>query len=101
MKKLVLALTALAAFTGSAMAADLAPRYSKAPAPMPVAPSWTGFYIFGGAGGGIWDADSYQYNKDTFQINRSDLRLILGGWCSSIQDGMRHHGCRASSSRHR
>ena len=58
MKKLVLALTALAAFTGSAMAADLAPRYTKAPAPMMVAPSWTGFYIFGGAGGGLWAADS-------------------------------------------
>ena len=59
MKKLVLALTALAAFTGSAFAADLAARtYTKAPMPMPVAPNWTGFYIFGGAGGGVWDADS-------------------------------------------
>jgi outer membrane immunogenic protein len=58
MKKLVLALTALAAFTGSASAADLAARpYTKAPAPAPVY-SWTGFYIFGGAGGGLWDADS-------------------------------------------
>ena len=38
MKKLVIALTALAAFTGSALAADLAPRpYAKAPMPMPVA----------------------------------------------------------------
>jgi outer membrane immunogenic protein len=35
MKKLVLALTALAAFTGSASAADLAARpYTKAPAPI-------------------------------------------------------------------
>jgi outer membrane immunogenic protein len=59
MKKLLLALTAVAAFTGSAMAADLAPRpYAKAPMPMPVAPSWTGFYIFGGVGGGLWDADT-------------------------------------------
>jgi outer membrane immunogenic protein len=59
MKKLIIALSAVAAFTGSAMAADMAPRtYSKAPAPMAVAPSWTGFYIFGGAGGGLWNADS-------------------------------------------
>jgi outer membrane immunogenic protein len=58
MKKLLLALTAAAAFSGSAMAADMAPRtYTKAPAAM-VAPSWTGFYIFGGAGGGVWDASS-------------------------------------------
>ena len=58
MKNIVLALTAVAAFTGSAMAADMAPRtYSKAPPPVMVAPSWTGFYIFGGAGGGLWDAN--------------------------------------------
>ncbi len=57
MKKILLALTAVAAFSGSAVAADMAPRtYSKAPPPVVVAPSWTGFYIFGGAGGGIWDA---------------------------------------------
>jgi outer membrane immunogenic protein len=58
MKKLVLALAATAALTGSAFAADMAPRYSKAPAPLAVAPSWTGFYIFGGGGGGIWDANT-------------------------------------------
>jgi outer membrane immunogenic protein len=59
MKKLVIALTALAAFTGSAAAADLGARpYVKAPMAAP-APSWTGVYIFGGAGGGVWDADSH------------------------------------------
>jgi outer membrane immunogenic protein len=59
MKKLVLALTAVAAFAGSASAADLGARpYAKAPMAAPV-PSWTGFYIFGGAGGGVWDADSH------------------------------------------
>ncbi|MGA9952260.1 MAG: porin family protein, partial [Bradyrhizobium sp.] len=45
MKKLVLALTAVAAFTGSALAADLPARtYTKAPMmPEPVM-NWTGFY---------------------------------------------------------
>ena len=44
MKKLVIALTALAAFTGSASAADMGARpYAKAPAPVLAAPSWTGF----------------------------------------------------------
>ena len=58
MKKLVIALTALAAFTGSASAADLGARpYAKAPALWLPAPNWTGFYIFGGAGGGIWAAN--------------------------------------------
>jgi outer membrane immunogenic protein len=60
MKKILLALTAVAAFTGSASAADLAARpYTKAPAPVAAAYNWTGFYIFGGGGGGIWDADTH------------------------------------------
>jgi outer membrane immunogenic protein len=58
MKKFLLATTALAALTGSAFAADLPARtYTKAP-PVAVAPSWTGFYIFGGAGGGVWDSST-------------------------------------------
>src|SRR5205807_3392623 len=60
MKKFLLALVATAAFTGSASAADLAARpYTKAPAPMAPLYNWTGFYIFGGAGGGIWDASTF------------------------------------------
>jgi outer membrane immunogenic protein len=59
MKKLVLALTAVAAFTGSAFAADLPARtYSKSPVIVNPAPNWTGFYIFGGAGGGLWASDN-------------------------------------------
>jgi outer membrane immunogenic protein len=59
MKKLVLALTAVAAFTGSASAADLGARpYTKAPVAVAPAYNWTGFYIFGGGGGGLWNADS-------------------------------------------
>jgi outer membrane immunogenic protein len=57
MKKMVLALTAVAAMTGSASAADLAARPMKAAPMVAVAPSWTGFYIFGGGGGGVWDAN--------------------------------------------
>lgn len=58
MKKIALALAAVAGFAAPALAADMAPRtYSKAPMMAPVA-NWTGFYIFGGAGGGLWSADS-------------------------------------------
>jgi len=65
MKKLVLALSAVAAFTGSALAADLPARtYSKAPMMAPVY-NWTGFYIFGGVGGGLWDADTRVVNHTT------------------------------------
>jgi outer membrane immunogenic protein len=60
MKKFGLAVTVIAAFTGSAFAADLPARtYSKAPAMVAAAPSWTGFYIFGGGGYGMWNADSH------------------------------------------
>ena len=60
MKKLVIALTALAAFTGSATAADLAARpYTKAPPPMAPVYNWTGFYIFGGGGYGMFDSNTY------------------------------------------
>jgi len=66
MKKALLALTALAAFTGSAVAADLGARpYTKAPMAVAPAYNWTGFYIFGGAGGGVWDADTYSRNRVT------------------------------------
>src|ERR1700716_2724781 len=59
MKKLVLALTAAAAFTGSAIAADLPARtYSKAPAPVAYAPSWTGCYVGGGGGYGVWNQEN-------------------------------------------
>ena len=46
MKKFALGMVAAVAMTGSAFAADMAPRYAKAPAPIPVAIySWTGFYV--------------------------------------------------------
>jgi outer membrane immunogenic protein len=60
MKKLLLALSAVVAITGSANAADLAARpYTKAPAPIAPVYNWTGFYIFGGGGGGLWAADEH------------------------------------------
>jgi outer membrane immunogenic protein len=86
MKKL-LALSAVAAFSGSAMAADLPARYTKAPAPLAPLYSWTGFYVFGGAGGGLWAADS---NLETFPgavaIGR-DQRLGGSGWFGTVGIG--------------
>ena len=88
MKKLVIALTALAAFTGSALAADMAPRtYSKAPMPMPVAPSWTGFYIFGGFGGGLWAADSNVVTYPGLVPISRDQRLGGSGWYGTVGAG--------------
>src|SRR3979409_2154620 len=59
MKKLVLALSALATFTGSAIAADLPARTYKAPPPPAPVYNWTGFYIFGGGGFGMFDSSNF------------------------------------------
>src|SRR3954447_6605260 len=85
MKKLLLASVALLALTGAASAADLAARpYAKAPM-MPVAPSWTGFYIFGGAGGGIWDADSH---TNVLGVPATiDQRVGGDGWFGTVGVG--------------
>src|ERR1700732_3864141 len=64
MKKLVLALTAVAAFTGSAIAADL-PARTKAPVMVEPIQNWTGFYILCGARGGLWDADTRTVSTTT------------------------------------
>jgi outer membrane immunogenic protein len=57
MGKIILSLVALATAAGLASAADLP---AKAPMYQPPAPAynWTGFYFFGGAGGGVWDANN-------------------------------------------
>jgi outer membrane immunogenic protein len=85
MKKVLLALTAVAAMTASASAADLGARpYVKAPMPAPVA-NWTGFYIFGGAGGGIWDADSHT-NFVGVPVT-IDQRVGGDGWFGTVGAG--------------
>ena len=65
MKKfsLVLALSVIAVFSGSASGADMAPRiYSKAVAPAPIA-SWTGFYAGLNAGGAFDDVRSQRRER--------------------------------------
>jgi outer membrane immunogenic protein len=52
MKKIALGMLAFAAMTGSAVAADMAPRYTKAPVAAPVvAYNWSGCYLGGFVGG--------------------------------------------------
>jgi outer membrane immunogenic protein len=88
MKKILLALTAVAALTGTASAADLAARpYTKA-APIAVAPSWTGFYIFGGAGGGVWDADTgIQGTASGAPILGTNQKQGGDGWYGTVGAG--------------
>jgi len=88
MKKLIVALAAVAAFSTSASAADLAARpYSKAPAPIAAAYNWTGFYIFGGVGGGLWNADSNVNSTVGFGALTRDQRLGGSGWFGTVGVG--------------
>ena len=65
MKKIAITLTAMLALSGSAFAADMAPRYTKAPPPAPMAVyTWTGCYI-GGNVGGAWHHTSATENRLT------------------------------------
>jgi outer membrane immunogenic protein len=89
MKKLVLALAAVAAFSGSALAADLppAPAYSKAPVMVQPTWSWTGFYVFGGIGGGVWDADNTSVNTATGAATTLSQRMGGDGWFGTVGAG--------------
>jgi outer membrane immunogenic protein len=58
MKRLALAVIASAAFVGSASAADIAATNFKAlPPPVPVM-TWTGCYVGGGGGYGLWNQEN-------------------------------------------
>jgi outer membrane immunogenic protein len=85
MKKLTLAAAAIAALTGSAIAADL-PRKAPvvAPAPVPVA-TWTGCYIAGGVGYGMWNQDNQTFDAGVAQ----DFKHTDGGrgWLGRVGAG--------------
>jgi outer membrane immunogenic protein len=88
MKKVLLALTALAAVTGSASAADLGARpYAKAPVAVAPAYNWTGFYIFGGGGAGLWAADSNVQTAPGAVALTRDQRLGGSGWFGTVGIG--------------
>jgi outer membrane immunogenic protein len=89
MKKLVIALTALAAFTGSASAADLAARpYTKAPAavPTPVA-SWTGCYVGAGGGGAYSNNDHRTVDTATGVPITANTTTGARGWFGTVGAG--------------
>jgi outer membrane immunogenic protein len=89
MKKLALAVTALAALSGQALAADM-PMKAARPAPQPVAvANWTGCYISGGIGYGLWDQENtgYDYTGGT-RIRATDSWDTGGrGWLGRAQGG--------------
>jgi outer membrane immunogenic protein len=92
MKKLVVALSALAAFTGSALAADMAPRpYTKAPPPPVAVVNWTGCYLGGGGGYGMWNQENTRYTQDganSLRLQSSEMATAGGrGYFGTVQGG--------------
>jgi outer membrane immunogenic protein len=88
MKKLVLALTAAAAFTGSAVAADLPARaYTKAPPPPAPVANWTGCYIAGGGGYGWYNAETREVDPVTGAVRFNQGDTGGRGWLGQGQAG--------------
>jgi outer membrane immunogenic protein len=91
MKKLVIALAAVAAFTGSASAADLAARpYTKAPVAAPIA-SWTGCYVGGGIGSAMTNNDHRDVNTGVLgpagSAGGPNLTTGARGWFGTVGAG--------------
>jgi|SRR5262245_19330628 len=86
MKKTVLAIATFAALSGSAIAADL-PRKAPAvaPAPLPVA-TWTGCYLTGGVGYGMWNQDNHAFDPAT---GLAEVERTNGGrgWLGRVGGG--------------
>jgi outer membrane immunogenic protein len=87
MKKLLLAAVALVALaTGPAVAADLgrkAPAYIPPPAPPP--PTFTGCYVNGGGGYGLWNID--HFGRDEFGVQTSTVTSGGRGWLGRVGGG--------------
>jgi outer membrane immunogenic protein len=61
------------------------PLYTKAPAPVA---NWTGFYAFGGGGGGLWNADSNAVLAPPFGPETTrDQRFGGSGWFGTVGAG--------------
>lgn len=90
MKKLVLAL-AITTLAAPAFAADMAVKAAPRPAPIAYAPSWTGCYIGGGGGYGLWNQENTIY-ADPPQVRvRTQLTQTTTeggrGWFGTVQGG--------------
>jgi len=87
MKKLAIALTALAALTGSASAADLAARpYTKAAVAAPVA-SWTGCYVGAGGGGAYTNNDHNEFVTANGLVASPSVTTGARGWFGTVGAG--------------
>src|SRR5450759_3092032 len=88
MKKLAIAITAVAVFTGSAVAADM-PVKARYIAPVVNASNWTGCYVGAGGGYGMYNQDISNDTSSFSPVSSSGETLTLGGrgWFGTGQVG--------------
>ncbi|BEV46592.1 outer membrane protein [Afipia carboxidovorans] len=84
MKKILLGSVALIALGSAANAADLSARYTKAPVVAPVS-NWTGFYVSGGFGYGIMEADQHATTSGVASV--VDTRMGGRGYFGTVGIG--------------
>lgn len=83
-----MALTAVAAMTGTATAADLAARpYTKAPVAAAPVVNWTGCYVGAGGGGAMTNNDHNDYDTATGLAAGPNLTSGARGWFGTVQVG--------------
>jgi len=90
MKKLALTVTAaVAALTGQAVAADMAVKAVRPAAPVVAAVSWTGCYVGGGFGYGLFDQENTLYLDIPPARTRLSDTVDTGGrgWFGTVQGG--------------
>jgi len=87
MKKFVLAVAALVSASGSAFAADLAAPAYKAPPPAAPISSWTGCFIDGGVGYGLWKEDHHSETYPGLAALSVTTTNGGSGWLGSVGAG--------------
>jgi outer membrane immunogenic protein len=87
MKKLILALSAVAALSAPALAADMAAKAPMMPAPVATGPSWTGCYVGGGWGYGMTNNESFLVTDPGLVRASTDLTQGGRGWLATVQGG--------------
>lgn len=88
MNKVLMALAAVVAMTGTASAADLAARpYTKAPVAAAPVVSWTGCYVGAGGGGAMTNNDNNQFATATGAAATPNVTNGARGWFGTVQVG--------------
>jgi outer membrane immunogenic protein len=86
MKKLLTASVLVIGTVYSAYAADLRPAYKSPPPAPPPPPTFTGCYVNGGAGYGLWNIDHFG-NPSTFDESSSASTSGGRGWLGRVGGG--------------